>query len=68
MEWVFNAAMRKSILTFASSLAVAVVCFPAIAQNLKAPEPSPAAGVTQTIGLTEIKVSYHRPAVNGRKV
>jgi tetratricopeptide (TPR) repeat protein len=47
---------------------VAVVCSPAIAQNLKAPEPSPGAGVSQTIGLTEIKVSYHRPAVNGRKV
>jgi tetratricopeptide (TPR) repeat protein len=60
--------MRKPIMTFASSLVVAVVCSPAIAQNLKAPEPSPAASVSQTIGLTEIKVSYHRPAVNGRKV
>jgi tetratricopeptide (TPR) repeat protein len=32
------------------------------------PEPSPAATVIQTVGLTEIKVVYHRPAVNGRPV
>ena len=36
--------------------------------NLKGPEPSPAASIGQTIGLTEIKVSYHRPGVGGRKI
>jgi len=35
---------------------------------LKLPEASPAATVSQTIGLTEIKVVYHRPAVAGREV
>ena len=32
------------------------------------PQPSPPATVTQTVGLTEITVSYHRPAVRGRAV
>jgi hypothetical protein len=35
---------------------------------LKAPDASPAATVTQTVGLSELKVSYHRPAVTGRKI
>ena len=35
---------------------------------LKTPEQSPAATVGQTVGLTEITVVYHRPAVAGRPV
>jgi len=35
---------------------------------LKTPEQSPAATVGQTVGLTEITVAYHRPAVAGRPV
>ncbi len=36
--------------------------------QLKLPEGSPAATVSQTIGLTDFTVTYHRPAVNKRKV
>jgi hypothetical protein len=36
--------------------------------QLKLPEPSPAATTEQTVGITEIKVVYHRPAVNGRAI
>jgi hypothetical protein len=35
---------------------------------LKTPEQSPAASVGQTVGLTEISVVYHRPAVGGRPI
>jgi hypothetical protein len=35
---------------------------------LKTPEQSPAASVGQTLGLTEITVVYHRPAVGGRPI
>src|SRR5262245_2507914 len=35
---------------------------------LNVPQASPAASVSQTIGLTEIKIDYHRPAVNKREV
>jgi len=36
--------------------------------GLKLPDQSPAASVAQTVGLTEITVVYHRPAVNGREI
>jgi hypothetical protein len=41
-----------------------------MAQNvpLTLPRQSQGATVSQTIGLADISVSYHRPAVNGRKV
>ena len=38
------------------------------APTLKTPEASPAASVSQTVGLSKVQVDYHRPAVNGRKV
>jgi tetratricopeptide (TPR) repeat protein len=37
-------------------------------QGLTVPQASPAASVEQTVGVTEMKVTYHRPAVNKRKV
>ncbi len=40
---------------------------PALAQ-LDLPRPSPAAKVSQVIGLTEIAVEYSSPAVKGRKI
>jgi hypothetical protein len=55
----------KALLTlavlFASATAHAQVA-------LQLPEQSPAATVSQTVGLTEITVVYHRPAVAGRPV
>lgn len=36
--------------------------------GLTAPQVSPPATVSQVIGLTELTVSYHRPAANGRPV
>jgi hypothetical protein len=36
--------------------------------GLNGPDASPAASATQVIGLTEISVSYHRPAINGREI
>jgi tetratricopeptide (TPR) repeat protein len=36
--------------------------------NLPVPQPSPLASVSQTIGITAVDVTYHRPAVKGRKV
>jgi hypothetical protein len=38
------------------------------AQEVKFPRPSPAASVTQTIGLCEVTISYHRPGVKERKI
>lgn len=50
-------------------LALAVLAVPAAAQTqLTTPRVSPHARVEQTVGLTELAVDYHRPAVNGRRV
>jgi len=38
------------------------------APALTLPEPSPRAQVSQKVGLTEMEVTYNRPAVKGRKV
>ena len=55
--------MKKSIL----SLLFAGVVAMGNAQ-VKTPQPSPAAMVKQTIGLSEVTVEYSRPSGNGRKV
>ena len=36
--------------------------------QLTLPEASPEASIVQTIGVSKIKISYHRPAVNERKI
>lgn len=54
-------ALPGIVLTLASGAALAQ---PA----LTVPEASPKASVSQTVGMTDITVSYHRPAVNKRKV
>lgn len=38
------------------------------AQLTTLPQVSPAASVSQTVGITEISVSYSRPSVNGREI
>ena len=35
---------------------------------IRLPEASPAASVSQTIGVTDVAITYHRPAVNKRKI
>lgn len=56
--------MRLAVLTLLAALAV-----PAFAQTqLTTPRVSPHAVVRQTVGLTELSVDYHRPAVSGREV
>src|SRR6476661_6344461 len=35
---------------------------------LRVPDASPEASAAQTVGVTDIKISYHRPAVNKRAV
>jgi tetratricopeptide (TPR) repeat protein len=51
-------------------LATVLVAAPALAQSppLDLPRESPAAVVSQTLGLADFSVRYSRPAVSGRKV
>ena len=57
--------------SFVLVLAVAVTASPALAQGftpLRVPQASPEASLAQTVGVTDIRITYHRPAVNKRKV
>jgi hypothetical protein len=60
-------AMKRFFMMLSVSL-----LFPALssaqAPGLTAPDVSPAASATQTLGLTELSVTYHRPGTNGRKI
>ena len=57
---------RSPILVFAGFV---LATGSALAQaTLTLPDASPAATVSQTVGMTTITIDYHRPAVNKRKV
>jgi tetratricopeptide (TPR) repeat protein len=61
----------KSIYTFCSVLLLlAVIAVSAAAQTttLRFPRPSQKASVMQTIGVTDVTITYHRPAVKGRRI
>ena len=58
--------MKKSV-TFASGLLLAAG-FAAGQPAIRLPETSPAASAAGTIGVTDVEVRYHRPAVNKRKI
>lgn len=57
---------RFFLMLSVATLLPAVLC--AQPAPLITPDVSPAATASQTIGLTEMSVSYHRPATNGRKI
>lgn len=56
--------MRNAVL-FAASLFCGLA---ATAQNLPIPRESPGATVRQSIGISSVEITYHRPAVKGRKI
>lgn len=60
---VRHGALALALLLGAGSLAAQ-----AGPPQMAVPLESPAASVSQTVGLTEIAVTYHRPAVKGRKI
>lgn len=47
--------------------ALSLVTLGATAQ-IETPAPSPAGGLTQTVGLTDVKIDYSRPSMKGRTV
>ncbi|MDG4951084.1 DUF2911 domain-containing protein [Weeksellaceae bacterium KMM 9724] len=55
--------MKKTILSAAIIFGLAFTN-----AQVKTPQPSPAASVTQTVGLTEITVDYSRPSAKERKI
>ena len=59
--------MRKLSLGLSIVLATALVTASASAQ-VRTPRPSPQAKLTQTVGNTEVTISYSRPGVKGRSI
>jgi hypothetical protein len=59
--------LQRKFLPFAAASAVALACVCAQAQ-LRTPRPSQKASVMQTVGVTDITITYSRPGVKGRKV
>jgi tetratricopeptide (TPR) repeat protein len=52
----------------ALALGASAAELPAQAPPLVLPKASPRASISQTVGLTEIGITYDRPAVNGREI
>lgn len=52
----------------AALFAIVIVAFDAAFAQVKLPRPSPKASVMQTIGVTDVTITYSRPAVKGRKI
>ena len=49
-------------------LMLAAVMIPSAQAQMTVPRPSPNATVTQTIGITDVSISYSRPGVKGREI
>jgi tetratricopeptide (TPR) repeat protein len=62
-----SAAIASAAVLTLAAIAGASAAF-AQAPPLTVPQPSQAATVSQTVGLTEITISYHRPRVQGREI
>ncbi len=61
--------MKRTRIIFAVAVALATICIVGVVSaQQKTYQLSPAASVSQTVGLTDITVTYHRPGVKGRKI
>src|SRR5262245_7380782 len=59
----------KSITTSIIAFAFTLVCANVFSQGVTVPRtPSPAAKVSQTIGISTVNISYSRPSVKSREV
>ena len=58
-----SSATKLALILF--SLVASVSAF---AQGITVPRPSPAATVTQTVGISTVSINYSRPFVNGREI
>ena len=69
ITYIRRIAMRKTrILLVAAAALAAIVVVGVMNAQQKIRRLSPAASVSQTVGLTDITVTYHRPGVKGRKI
>jgi hypothetical protein len=60
--------MKRNLISVVSVLAVVFAAISLTNAQLRLPRPSQWASVTQTIGVTDITISYSRPGVKGRPI
>ncbi len=60
--------MKKTFKRGIALLAFVAIAATSVDAQIKTPQPSPAATVTQAFGLGEVSIEYSRPAVKGRVV
>lgn len=60
--------MKKKIFTILAFVAASTTAIQTTSAQLSLPAPSPAATVTQTVGLTEITIEYSSPGVKNRTI
>src|SRR5262245_24975380 len=61
--------MKRNVLSVIALVCATVLPLAVLAQGITSPRtPSPAASVTQTIGISKVTVNYSRPSVKGRDV
>ncbi len=58
--------MKKSF--FTGLLALGLFCSTSLLAQIRTPQPSPAAGLSQTVGITDITLKYSRPSMKGREI
>ncbi len=60
-------SLKRSCISLCAALFVISVCATSFAQ-VRVPRPSQKASVMQTIGVTDVTITYSRPGVKGRKI
>ncbi|HUR81841.1 MAG TPA: DUF2911 domain-containing protein [Thermoanaerobaculia bacterium] len=60
--------MNRTRLALALAFALAVFLVQSALAEVPLPQVSPAAGVMQEVGISKVRIVYHRPAVQGRKI
>jgi hypothetical protein len=60
--------MRRHLIPFAVLAFISIFSFVSADAQLRLPRPSQKASVTQTIGVTDITITYSRPGVKGRPI
>src|SRR6187402_411897 len=60
--------MKRTLIITLSLIALLIPSAAAVSAQLRLPRPSPKASVMQTIGVTDVTITYSRPAVKGRKI
>ncbi|HKO97183.1 MAG TPA: DUF2911 domain-containing protein [Pyrinomonadaceae bacterium] len=60
-------SLKRFYLSFLSLLVLGT-SISALAQGIRAPRPSQKASVMQTLGVTDVTITYSRPGVKGRKI